>query len=91
MKHSANNQKLAWCRASCRVLSACASSCTGPGTSIGPRSAQACSGATASSTTPISTSACRQSSPQRNSAATAGKLSVLAKPPTSVSVVMPSR
>ena len=92
VKASASSQNVRWRKASRSVVSAAALACDGAtACSLGPRSAHQCSGTTtASSVMPIATSVPRQPS-DGISQATAGNDSVLAKPPTSVSAVMPWR
>ena len=91
MKHRVSSQNARWRTAWCRVAS---SDCKLPGTrgaSAGPCKAQACSGATTSiCTRPITTKAPRQPKVWISNSQ-AGNDKVLAKPPTSVTAVMPSR
>ncbi|MBL0092033.1 MAG: hypothetical protein IPP50_06710 [Piscinibacter sp.] len=92
MKVAVSSQKARSRSASCSVASSAASWARGGVSCVGvPRNAQACSGATITSrTAPMTASAPRQSN-SASSQATAGNDSVLAKPPTSVSEVMPWR
>ena len=89
MKQAVSIQKARERSASCSVASSRWSTCRAEATRAGPRRAQPCRGVTSSSSIAPTTASVGRQPSQGSNAAMAGNDSVLAKPPTSVSMVMP--